>query len=183
MVFSNGVTPNGFTDLGSVLGGAKINYSRKVKEVTTGIDNYFRGAYANGSSAQIDFSLEQLDDVTVETISGLSPTVVTAGSIVNYEIGQLDLNQLALLLVVQNKFDGKEFQFYNPAAYLNFGFEEQADGMALKVTGYLPYFTAAGQTQESIMSVTIFNPLTPIAPPVVDMLFGGSPFGAQPFGQ
>lgn len=153
---SNGATPVGWTDLGSVLGAAKLTYTAKVKEITTGIDNYFRGAYLDGKSGNVEFELEQLDDVALEVVSGLTSSVITAGSVVNYQVGQNDLNILALLLVVQNKFDGKEWQFYNPAAYLNFTFAEAGDAMALKCTGYLPFFTAAGQTLESMISSTLF---------------------------
>lgn len=153
---SNGVTPIGWTDLGSVSGAAKLSYTAKVKEVTTGIDNYFRGAYIDGKEGQVAFSLEQLDDVALEQVSGLTASVITAGSVVNYQVGQNDLNILALLLVVQNKFDGKEWQFYNPAAYLNFTFNDASDALELSVTGYLPFFTALGQTQESMVSCTMF---------------------------
>jgi hypothetical protein len=59
-------------------------------------------------------------------------------------------------MVVQNKFDGKEFQFYNPASFLNFTFNDTGDALALKVTGYLPFFTAVGQTAESMISTTVF---------------------------
>ena len=153
---SNGVTPLGWTDLGSVLGAAKITYTAKVKEVNTGIDNYFRGAYLDGKSGNIEFELEQMDDVALEQVTGLTASVVTAGSVVNYQVGQNDLNILALLLVTQNKFDGKEWQFYNPAAYLNFTFADSGDALTLKTTGYLPFFTALGQTAESMISSTLF---------------------------
>jgi hypothetical protein len=155
---SNGVTPTGWTDLGSVLGSAKVAYSQKVKEVSTGMDSYFRGAYVDSKIGQVEFNLSQLDDVVLEQITGLSASVITSGSIINYQIGQLDLNQMALLLVVQNKFDSKEWQFYNPNAFLNFAFEEQGDALSLKVTGYLPFFTAAGAlgTKEGMLSATVF---------------------------
>jgi hypothetical protein len=153
---SNGVTPVGWTDLGTVQGQAKIAYTQKVKEVTTGIDNYFRAAYIDQKTGLLEFSLAQIDDVVLETITGLTASVITAGSVVNYQIGQLDLNQLAILLVVQNKLDGKEWQYYNPCAYLNFAFEDQADHMDLKVTGYLPFFTANGQTKEGMLSSSVF---------------------------
>jgi hypothetical protein len=153
---SNGATPAGWTDLGSVLGVAKVTYAAKVKEVTTGIDNYFRAAYFDGKTGNIEFELEQLDDVALEQVSGLTASVITAGSVVNYQVGQNDLNILALLLVVQNKLDGKEWQFYNPAAYLNFAFNDSGDALTLKTTGYLPFFTALGQTAESMISTTIF---------------------------
>jgi hypothetical protein len=153
---SNGVTPTGWTDLGVVSGNAKVTYTQKVKEVTTGIDQYLRGAYVDSKTGQIEFALGQLDDVALEQITGLTASVVTAGSVINYQVGAADLNILALLLVVQNKFDGKEWQYYNPAAYLNFSFENQGDAMELKCTGYMPFFTANGSTAQSMLSTTIF---------------------------
>jgi hypothetical protein len=153
---SNGTTPAGWTDLGSVQGAAKVNYNQKVKEVTTGLDNYFRAAYIDQKVGQVEFNLSQLDDVVLEQVTGLTASVITSGSVINYQVGQLDLNQLALLMVVQNKLDGKEWQFYNPSAYLNFAFEESGDAMTLKVTGLLPFFTANGQTKEGMLSATVY---------------------------
>lgn len=153
---SNGVTPAGWTDLGIVDGSAKVTYTQKVKEVTTGLDSYLRGAYIDSKTGNIEFSLGQMDDIALEQITGLSASVITSGSVINYQIGQVDINQMAMLLVVQNKFDGKEWQFYNPNAYLNFTFEEKGDALALKVTGYLPFFTANGQTKESMLSATVY---------------------------
>jgi hypothetical protein len=153
---SNGATPTGWTDLGSVMGAAKLTYTAKVKEVNTGIDNYLRAAYIDQKTGNIEFDLSQLDDVTLETVSGLTASVITAGSVINYQVGQLDLNQMAILLVVQNKLDGKEWQFYNPNAYLNFSFAESGDSLVLKTTGLLPFFTALGQTKEGMISSTVF---------------------------
>lgn len=153
---SNGVTPTGWTDLGTVLGQLKVTYTQKVKEVTTGIDQVLRGAYVDSRTGTFEFSLQQLDDVTFEQISGITASVITAGSVVSYGLGSTDLNQLAMLLVCQNKFDGKEWQFYNPNAYTNFAYEEQGDAFALKVTGYLPFFTPQGTTVECILQSTVF---------------------------
>lgn len=153
---SNGVTPAGWTDLGTVQGVAKLNYNAKVKQIDLGIDNRLYGAYLDSTSATLDFSLVQFDDVVVETISGMSASVITAGSVVNYGWGQTDLNQSALLLVVQNKLNGKEWQFYNPNAFINYTFQESASGMELKVTSYLPFFVAQGQTQSQCLSSTVF---------------------------
>lgn len=153
---SNGVTPTGWTDLGVVEGAVKVTYTAKVKEVTTGIDQYLRGAYVDSKTGQIEFTLDQMDDVVLEQMTGLTASVITSGSIVNYLVGASDLNQMAVLLVVQNKFDSKEWQFYNPNTYLNFSFEDAAGAMTLKVTGYLPFFTAAGQAKESMWSTTVF---------------------------
>lgn len=153
---SNGVTPSTWNDLGVVEGMAKVTWDKKVKEVRTGIDDYLRAAYAESKNAVIEFVLTQFDDYILEKVSGLTASVITSGSITNYQVGQEDLNQLALMLVIQNKIDGKEWQLYNPAAFLNFSYNEGKDGITLKVTGLLPSFTAAGQTNESFMSTTIF---------------------------
>lgn len=154
---SNGVTPTGWTDLGVVVGMAKIVYTKKTKEVLTGIDEYLRAAYVGSKQAQIEFDLGQDDDYTLEKVSGLTASVISAGSTINYQVGQEDLNQVALLLVAQNKLDGKEFQFYNPNAYLNFVYKEVQEGLVLSCTGLLPFFMANGQTLESMMSLTVFQ--------------------------
>lgn len=153
---SAGVTPTGWTDLGIVDGMAKITYDKKTQEVRTGMDDYLRAAFVGSKDARIEFSLQQFDDLNIELLTGFTGSVITSASIVNYQIGAEDLIQKALLLVVQNKLDGKEIQFYNPNAYLNFVFEEKTDGLMLKVTALLPSFTAAGQTSESFLSSTIF---------------------------
>jgi hypothetical protein len=153
---SNGVTPTGWTDLGSVQGNLKLVYDQKTKEVRTGIDNYLRAAYLNQKGGSAEFSLAQTDDVTLEQISGLTASVITAGSVVNYQVGATDMNVLAILFVVQNKLNGKEWQFYHPAAYLTFNFEYATDEIDLKATALLPAFTANGQTTEGFISCSVF---------------------------
>lgn len=153
---SNGTTPSGWTDLGIVVGMAKVTYTKKVKEVLTGIDEYLRAAYVGSKNAHIEFDLSQTDDYALENISGLTASVITTGSVVNYQIGEEDLNQVALLLVAQNKLDGKEWQFYNPNAYISFVYAEQNEGLILKCDGLLPYFRANGQTSDSMLSATVF---------------------------
>jgi hypothetical protein len=154
---SNGSTPAGWTDLGIVAGNLKLVYDKKVKEVMTGIDQYLRAAYVEQKKASIEFELEQFDDANVELLTGFTGSVITSGSIINYQLGQEDLIQKAILIVFQNKLDQKEFQFYNPNAFLNFQFNQTASGMTLKVTGLFPSFTAAGQTNESFYSMTEFK--------------------------
>jgi|SRR5581483_164482 len=147
----------GWTDLGSVAGNAKIGYEKKIKEVKTGIDNYLRAAYSNEKTGNIEFSLNQLDDVVMSKIPGLSASVQTAGSIYTFHLGQEDLVQMALLVVAVNKLDGKEHQFYSPSVYMNFTFAEDADAMVLKCSAILPFFTVTGQTSEDILAHTIFK--------------------------
>ncbi len=154
---SNGSTPTGWTDLGIVDGNAKMTYNTTVAMVNTGIDNYLRAAYVSAKEATIEFDLAQFDDVNIELLTGFSGSVITSGSIVNYQVGQEDLIQKALLIVLQNKLDQKEFQFYNPNAYINFVYAEGNQGLVLRVTCLLPSFTAQGQTAESFLSKTIFK--------------------------
>lgn len=153
---SNGTTPTGWTDLGTVSGNVKIQYSKKTNQIRTGIDQIFTAAYASEKTGQLEFMLEQLDDVTLQNITGLSASVITAGSVISYPVGQEDLVQAALLLVVQNKLDGKEWQLYNPAAYLDFKFNQSKDTLSLDCTGLLPPFIAAGSTLQTIMQTTVF---------------------------
>lgn len=153
---SNGVTPTGWTDLGIVNGKAKVTYTKKAKDVRTGIDNVFRSAYSDQKDCTLECSMTQVDDILLETVSGLAASVLVSGSVVSYAGGQEDLNQLAVLLVNQNKLDGKEIQYYNPCAYFNFTFEEQGDAMEMKVTAMLPSFLAVGATKEQTVDIKLF---------------------------
>lgn len=156
-VVSNGATPAGWTDLGIVSKGAKVVYDKKEKDILTGIDNYFRAAYVEQKTAKVEFDLEQFDDLNLELLTGYTGSVITSGSIINYQVGEEDLVQKAILVVFQNKLDQKEFQFYNPNAFINFVFKEGAEGMVLSVTAMLPSFTPQGETKESFLSTTIFK--------------------------
>lgn len=153
---SNGSTPTGWTDLGIVQGMAKVTYTKKTAEVRTGMDESLRAAYVDNKAAQIEFNLSQFDDVNLELLTGYTGSIITSGSVINYQIGEEDVVQKALLLVVQNKLDKKEIQFYNPAAYVNFNIDEVDNGLMFKVTADLPAFTPQGETAESFMSTTIF---------------------------
>lgn len=153
---SNGTTPTGWTDLGSVSTVFTLTYDQKVKQVTTGIDQYLRAAYLEARGATFKAVLDQTDDVVLEQISAATASVITSGSIVNYQIGSTDMNQLAILLVVQNKLDGKEWQFYNPNAYLTFNLTESGGVMGLAVDGFMPSFKPSGATTEGFLSATMF---------------------------
>ncbi len=147
---------SGWTDLGIVNGMAKVNYTKKTQEVRTGIDNYLRASYVNEKGGSIEFSLSQVDDLVLGKIMGLTGSQITSNSIYSYHVGQEDLTQIALLLVAQNKLDGKEIQFYSPLVFMNFEFAEDGDALALKCTATLPFFTVSGQTLEDILAVTVF---------------------------
>lgn len=153
---SNGITPTGWTDLGTIDGDLKVTYEQKTKEVRTGIDNILRAAYLEQKGASLECSLSQTDDVVLETISGVTASVIIPGSVVNYQLGTTDMNQLACLFVVQNKLNGKEFQYYNPNAYITFSFEKSSDSMVLKMTGLLPSFIPDGGTNSTFLSTTVF---------------------------
>jgi hypothetical protein len=153
---SNGTTPTGWTDLGIVEGRAKIMYVKKQKDVRTGIDNVFRLAYSDQKDCTLECVMDQVDDILLETVSGLAASVLTAGSVVSYAVGQEDMTQLAVMLVNQNKIDGKEMQYYNPSAYFNFAFEQTGDAMTMKVTAVLPAFLALGATKEQTVDIKIF---------------------------
>lgn len=147
----------GWTDLGIVEGMAKVDYQKKPKEVTTGIDDVLRAAYIDSKHAQVDFELTQVDDSVMALISGLTASQITSGSIYTFHLGQEDLVQMAMLLVVQNKLDGKEWQFYNPLVYMNFTFNDSKDALTLKCSALLPFFTVTGQTNSEYLSSTIFK--------------------------
>jgi hypothetical protein len=151
-----GLTPAGWSDLGVVDGNLKVGYLKKVKEIRTGIDNYLRAAYTNEKSGQLEFQLTQVDDTVLGLITGLTASVTTAGSIYTYHLGQEDLNQVALLLVVDSKLDGKEWQWYSPLVYLNFEFVQSGDALVLKANAILPAFTVVGQATEDFLAATIF---------------------------
>jgi hypothetical protein len=154
---SDGTTPSGWTDLGIVAGMAKITYDKKIREIRTGLDDILRQTYVESRTAKLEFSLQQFDDVVIEQMTGYTGSVIQSGSIVNYQIGQEDVIQKAIMLVAQNKLDKKEFQFYNPNALMSFSFEEENDGLVLKVMADLPAYTAQGESQESFLSTTIFK--------------------------
>lgn len=153
----NPATLTGWTDLGIVEGMVKVGYAKKATEVKTGIDNVLRAAYTSDKTGQCEFELAQVDDTVMAAITGLAASVVTAGSIYTFHMGQEDLTQLAMLLVVQSKLDGKEWQFYTPLCYMNFAFNDAKEGMSLKCTALLPFFTVSGQTNQDILSATIFK--------------------------
>jgi len=152
---SNGTTPAGYTDLGIIDGKLKITYDKKSKDVLTGIDNYFRSEYVSEKTCMFEFNLSQFDDVVLASISGLSASMITSSTTYVFNVGQEDIVQKALILVSQNKLDGKELQYYNPGAYLNFGFADSGDAVILKCTAKLPFFTAVGQSSEQLMGLVL----------------------------
>ena len=154
VIKSNGALPTGWTDLGIVNGKFKITYQKDVKEVRTGIDETLRAIYIGKKTAKFEFQLSQFDDVTMSQLSGLTASQITNGSIYQYGVGIEDVVQKALLLVSQNKLDGKEWQFYSPLAYLSFGITDNNQETVLAGVGDLPSFAWAGS--QALMVSSIF---------------------------
>lgn len=152
-VKSNGATPSGYTDLGIVDGKLKITYSVDVKEVRTGIDETLRVTYGGKKTASFEFNLSQFDDVAFSNISGLTASSITSGSVYQFSIGSSDLIQKALLLVSQNKLDGKEWQFYHPNAYLSFAIGDNGQETILTGTANCPSFTYGSGTALVVGSI------------------------------
>jgi hypothetical protein len=141
MTKSNGTTPSGWTDLGSVNGKVRIQYEKEVKEVRTGVDQVLRQSYIGQKTGSFEFVMSQFDDVVIEQLSGLNPYTVQSGSAYSFGLGSEDIISKALLLVVQNKLDGKEWQFYNPNADLSFTLEDNGEETVVRGRGNLKAFT------------------------------------------
>jgi hypothetical protein len=153
---SNGSTPSGWTDLGSMVGNAKLVYNKNLNKVKTGIDKVLQAVYVDEKDATLEFNLGQVDDTALEAISGLSASIITSGSVVNYRLGAESIVEAAMLCVYQNKLDGKEIQFYHPAAMFTFQFDEVENYFALKCSAELRLFKVDGQTDDLIVATTIF---------------------------
>jgi hypothetical protein len=152
---TNGVLPAGWTDLGTTSANGKVTYTKNMKKVQTGLDKVTRAIYIDEKSAQIECELTQLDDLLLTTL-GFNGSTVVSGSVQNFQLGQEDVVQKALLLVYANKLDGKEIHWYHPGAYINCVFNDAADGVTVKIDAECTAFTAAGATNDSLLSVTVF---------------------------
>lgn len=149
---SNGTTPAGWTDLGSVNGKVAIRYEKEIREIRTGIDQILRQSYVGQKTASFEFVLDQFDDVVIKELSGLTPSAVQAGSTYQFMIGSEDIIQKALLLVVQNKLDGKEWQFYHPSADISFTIEDSNEQTVVRGRGNLTGFTYGGVEPLMVMT-------------------------------
>jgi hypothetical protein len=159
---SNGTTPtpgngNTWLDLGIIDGQLKITYQKKTKDVRTGIDQVLRAQYVNEKTCVLEGSFTQFSDYVLEKATGLTASVLQSGSIISYGFGQEDLNIVGLLFVTQNKLDGVEWQFINPAAYVNFELEQKSDQINLKLTATCPWFTCSGQSNQEVLRATLFE--------------------------
>ena len=147
---SNGTALTGWTDLGIVEGLATLTYNKTNKDVKTGIDQILRLRYIGEKTAEIEASLSQFDDLAFENVSGLTASVISNGSIIAYRAGEEDVINKAIMLVAQNKLNGKEWQVYNPSAYMSFSYNLNGDFLELKFNAALPAFTPTGQTSECL---------------------------------
>jgi hypothetical protein len=138
---SNGATPSGYTDLGIVKDKVKVAYDKEMKEVRTGIDNVLRATYTGQKTATFEFVLSQFDDIVLGALSGVTSSVIQAGSTVQFPIGSEEVVQKALLIVLQNKIDGKEVQFYHPNAFMSFTIGDSGEETVVTGRGNLPMFT------------------------------------------
>jgi hypothetical protein len=127
----------------------KVTYTKDRKEVRTGMDEVLRATYSGKKTAGFEFTLSQFDDVVLAALSGVTASTIQSGSAVSFGIGSEDIVQKALLMVLQNKLDGKEIQFYAPSSYLTFQIEDSGDSTVIKATADLPAFawTGSGGTE------------------------------------
>ena len=159
---SNGATPTTpatltgtYVDLGTMLTPGKLTYNKVQKKVQTGLDKITQLVYVESRDANLEFELTQLDDYILQKL-GFVASVITAGSSINFQIGQEDVVNAALLVVYQNKLDGKEIQWYHPSAALTVTFNQSGDELSVKVSCELIAFTASGASLMSLVSTTIF---------------------------
>lgn len=150
-----GQTPSGWSDCGIMDTPAKVTYKKNQKNVTTGIDKVIRQVYSESKEASFTFDLVQIDDVVLSLL-GFNGSVATAGSSMNFLVGQEDVIQKALLMVYVNKLDGKEFHVYHPGAYINCDFDMASEKMVVKVNVELVPFTGIGKTSEALFALNIF---------------------------
>ncbi len=90
----------------------------------------------------------------MKELTGLTASTITSGSIVQFAIGQEDVVEKAILLVVQNKLNGKEIQFYNPAAFISMSIEDAGDATVVRGRCDLPAFTWA--SLDTLMVTSFF---------------------------
>jgi hypothetical protein len=159
---SDGVTitnplPDGglFVDLGIMSTPGKLTYNKVQKKVQTGIDKITQLIYVESRDANLEFELDQLDDYLLARL-GFVTSVITAGSSVNFQIGQEDVINTAIVIVYQNKIDGKEIQWYHPSGALTVTFNAAADALTVKVMCEMIAFQAIGSTILSLVSCTTF---------------------------
>lgn len=151
-----GITVGTYVDLGIMSTPGKVTYTKNQKKIQTGIDKITQLIYVESRSAMLEFNLDQMDDYLLQQL-GFVSSVITAGSSINFQIGQEDVVTLAMIMVYQNKIDGKEIQWYHPAAAFTVTFETSTDQVVIKCSVELTAFTPAGSSILSLVSTTIFK--------------------------
>lgn len=150
-----GVSAGTYVDLGIMLTPGKLTYNKTQKKVQTGLDKITQLIYVESRDASLEFELTQLDDYILQKL-GFTASVITAGSSINFQIGQEDVINVAMVVVYQNKIDGKEIQWYHPSAALTVSFNQNGDELSVKVMADLIAFTASGASLLSLVSTTIY---------------------------
>lgn len=143
---SAGKTPTGWNDMGIMDGNAKVTYTKNLNKILAGLDKRLSQVYDDQTTGTFEINLTQYDDVVMQNVTGLTPYEVQTGSIVRFNIGSESIVQSAILLVSQNKVDGKEVQYYNPSAFMSFSIEETNNAQMIKVTIDMPTFTVDNAT-------------------------------------
>ena len=151
-----GVTPGTYIDLGIMLTPGKLTYNKVQKKVQTGLDKITQLIYVESRDANLEFELTQLDDFLLQQL-GFTASVITAGSSINFQVGQEDVINVAMVVVYQNKIDGKEIQWYHPSAALTVTFNQNGDELSVKVMAEMIAFQAAGANLLSLVSTTVFK--------------------------
>lgn len=152
---TNGQTPTGWNDLGIMDATGKLTYNKTVEKIKTGIDQVTRRTYAKSKEATLEFDLWQTDDYLLSQL-GFNGSAITAGSSMNFLIGQEDVIQAAMLCVYSNKLDGKEMHVYHPSASLTVNFKENNGKLLTAVTADLTAFTPASATVDALYALNIF---------------------------
>ena len=152
---SNGTLPSGWTDLGVVDGKVKVQYDKEMKEVRTGLDEILRAVYVGKKTAGFEFNLSQFDDVVIGSLTGLTASLINSGSAAQFAVGSEDIVQKAMLMVLQNKIDGREWQFYTPMAYMTFSMTDSGDTTLVTGKAMLPAFQY--NTLDTYMIQTIYS--------------------------
>lgn len=151
-----GVTAGSYVDLGIMLTPGKLTYNKVQKKVQTGLDKITQLIYVESRDASLEFELTQLDDYLLQQL-GFVASVITAGSSINFQVGQEDVINAALIVVYQNKIDGKEIQWYHPSAALTVTFNQNGDELSIKVHAEMVAFQAVGASLLSLVSTTVFK--------------------------
>jgi hypothetical protein len=147
----------GWIDLGTLDGGVTTTYTKTKKDIKTGIDQKLRTSYISDTTFELSCNLLQVGDYLLQNVLGLTPSILQPGSIASFALGQETYGQYALCVVWQNKIDGKENQLYNPAAFIDATIADASEHLVLKFDAKFPAFTQAGDSQERLVSFTMYD--------------------------